>query len=68
MEPRKKRKNGSYTPNPDQTGLSYGVLNVQTRNLERKPSKFFEFLTQTFLFLLGGVILCGILYALVSYT
>lgn len=68
MEPRKKQKNNNYMPDSSQSGLSYGVLNVKPHQLERKPNKFFDFLTQTFLFLLGGVILCGMLYALVSYT
>ncbi|TWT28364.1 hypothetical protein [Planomicrobium sp. CPCC 101110] len=68
MEPRKKRKNRNHMPEKSHSGLSYGVLNVQHHQIERKPNKFFDFLTQTFLFLLGGVILCGMLYALVSYT
>jgi len=66
MEPRKKHKNKGFAPDANNSGLSYGVLHVHKK--ERKPSKIVEFFTQTALFLLGGVILCGILYAIVSYT
>ncbi|PSL41924.1 hypothetical protein B0H99_101170 [Planomicrobium soli] len=68
MEPRKKSKNRGHISGTAQGGLSYGVLHVHNRKLDRKPSKILDFLTQTFLFLLGGAILCGMLYALISYT
>lgn len=68
MEPRNKSKNRGYNSETGQGGLSYGVLHVHNRKLDRKPSRILDFLTQTFLFLLGGVILCGMLYVLISYT
>ncbi|MDN7241059.1 hypothetical protein QWY14_04615 [Planococcus sp. N028] len=66
MEPRRKRINKGFEPDSSNTGLSNGVL--QGHTMERKPSKVAEFLMQTGLFLLGGIILCGILYAVISYT
>lgn len=68
MGPRKERNSKTFTSESSQSGLSYGVMHVHNRNLDRKPNKFLDFLTQTFLFLLGGIILCGMLYALVTYT
>lgn len=65
MKPRNEKKNG-YNIDPNQTGLSYGVLPTQIK--ERKPSQILDFITHAFLFFLGGIILCGILYAVVSYT
>ncbi|MGI2327009.1 hypothetical protein [Planococcus sp. YIM B11945] len=68
MEPRKNRKQGNFGNAANHSGLSYGVMHESSKNYDSQPNKFTDFLMQSFLFILGGVILCGILYAVVSYT
>lgn len=69
MEPRKSRKEFRKTKQYYQeTGLSYGVANVDAKPLDREGNKFLEFLIHVFLFLLGGIILCGMLLGLLTMT
>jgi len=68
MQSRNKVKTKNYTVQSSSSGLSPGVLNLDHKRLDKKPSAIWDFITQTFLFLLGGVILCGIILALVSFT
>lgn len=69
MEPRKSRKEFRKTKHLyKETGLSYGVANLDAKPLDREGNKFLEFLVHVFLFLLGGIILCGMLLALLTMT
>lgn len=68
MQARNKKNSKKYTVQSSSTGLSPGVLDLNHKRLDKTPSAFWDFITQTFLFLLGGVILCGIILALVSFT
>ena len=69
MEPRRSRKEFRKTKQHyKETGLSYGVANLDAKPLDRVGNKFLEFLVHVFLFLLGGVILCGMLLALLTMT
>lgn len=68
MQPRltkKESKNNKFAPS---SGLSEGVMHLNGKTQDRQPSKFLDFLVQTFLFVLGAVILCAMLYALVLFT
>jgi hypothetical protein len=67
MQPRNKKKSKNYMTEASSSGLSPGVLNLDHKRLDKQPSATWDFITQTFLFLLGGVILCGITLALVSF-
>lgn len=66
MEPRRSRKDFRKTKDFRETGLSYGVANLDAKPLDREGNKFLEFLMHSFLFLLGGAILCGMLLALLT--
>ncbi len=67
MEPRRSRKEFRKTKHHfKETGLSYGVVNLDAKTLDREGNKFLEFIVHVFLFLLGGVILCSMLLALLS--
>lgn len=68
MQTRRIRKTGELMNETSPTGLSYGLSESQEKRLDRKPSMIWDFITQAFLFLLGGAILCGLLYALVTFT
>ena len=68
MQPRNNKKTKNYTVQSASSAMSPGVLDLNRKRLDKKPSAIWEFITQTFLFLLGGVILCGIILALVSFT
>ncbi|MGO1060038.1 hypothetical protein ACTL32_12965 [Planococcus sp. FY231025] len=68
METRRIRKTGEMMNDTAPTGLSYGLSQSKEKSLDRKPNMFWDFITQAFLFLLGGAILCGLLYALVTFT
>lgn len=68
MNPRSSKKNGKYTENNDPSGLSLGVMHLNGEPLDKERSVFWDFITQTFFFILGGVILCAMVYALVSFT
>lgn len=69
MEPRKSRKEFRKTKQQfKETGLSYGVANMDAKPLDREDNKFLEFLIHIFLFLLGGIILCGMLLGLLTMT
>lgn len=66
MESRKSRKDARKTKHFRETGLSYGVANMDAKPLDRGSSKFLDFLMHVFLFLLGGIILCGMLLAVLT--
>ena len=68
MEPRRSRKSGKMTNELHPTGLSLGVTLMDVKKLDRKPSVIRDFLTQSFLFLLGGLILSSLLLALIYFT
>lgn len=68
MEPRRTKKNEKMTNEFHPPGLSLGVAQLNTKKLDRKPSVLWDFLTQSFLFLLGGLILCALLYGLIYFT
>lgn len=68
MESRKTRKAYRENKNFTSSGLSDGVANATTNQMDKGDNKLWEFLTSTFLFLLGGIILCGMLYALITFT
>ncbi|MBB5178636.1 hypothetical protein HNQ44_000058 [Planomicrobium koreense] len=68
MEPRRIRKSDKTTNELHSSGLSLGVAQMDVKKLDRKPSVIWDFLTQSFLFLLGGVILCALLYGLIYFT
>lgn len=68
MEPRRSRKDFRRTKNHKDTGLSYGVANMDGKSTDREANRFLDFLMQSFLFLLGGIILCGMLLALLTIT
>lgn len=68
MEPRRSRKDFRRKTDFKENGLSYGVANMDGKSTDREANKFLDFLMQTFLFLLGGVILCGMLLALLTIT
>lgn len=62
------KKNVKFNDHNDSSGLSFGVAHMSGKPLDKEKSPFWDFITQTFLFILGGVILCGMLYLLVSFT
>lgn len=67
MEPRRSRKEFRKTKQHfKETGLSYGVVNLDAKSFDREGNKFLEFIVHVFLFLLGGVILCSMLLALLT--
>ncbi|WKA57181.1 hypothetical protein QWY16_11780 [Planococcus shenhongbingii] len=68
MHSRNQKKMAEYPGQADSSGLSLGVGHLDHMKSDRKPNALWDFITQTFLFLLGGVILCGIILALVSFT
>lgn len=68
MEPRRTKKTGKMTSEVHVTGLSLGVAQMDVKKLDRKPSIIWDFLTQSFLFLLGGLILSSLLLALIYFT
>ena len=69
MEPRKSRRDFRNTKqHHKETGLSYGVANFDAKPLDREGNKFIEFLLHIFLFFLGGIILCGMLLAILMIT
>ncbi|CEG22659.1 hypothetical protein BN1080_01592 [Planococcus massiliensis] len=68
MNSEKAKKNAKYNVHNDSAGLSFGVAHMSSKPLDKERSPFWDFITQTFLFILGGVILCGMLYLLVSFT
>lgn len=68
MEPRRIKKTGKITDELHSSGLSLGVAQMDVKKLDRKPSVIWDFLTQSFLFLLGGLILCALLYGLIYFT
>ncbi|TAA72280.1 hypothetical protein [Planococcus salinarum] len=68
MEPRRSRKEFRKTKHLKETGLSYGVAHMTAKPLDREGSKFLEFLMHVFLFILGGIILCGMLIALLTLS
>lgn len=69
MEPRKSRKEFRKTKQHyKETGLSYGVANLDAKPLDREGNKFLDFLVHVFLFLLGGVILCAMLLTLLTMS
>lgn len=68
MEPRRTKKTGKMTNEVHPTGLSLGVAQMDVKKLDRKPSIIWDFLTQSFLFLLGGLILSSLLLALIYFT
>ena len=68
MEPRGSRKEYRKTKHLKEPGLSYGVANMDAKPLDRQGSKFLEFLMHVFLFLLGGIILSGMLIALLTLS
>lgn len=68
MEPRKSRKEFRKTKHFKETGLSYGVANLDAKPLDREGSKFLDFLMHVFLFVLGGIILCGMLIAVLTLS
>lgn len=67
MEPRT-RKNRKEQKDFSNSSLSYGVANMEAKPMDKGYSKFIDFLAQVFLFFLGGIILCGMLYALITFT
>lgn len=68
MDPRRSRKEFRKTKHFKETGLSYGVVNLDAKPLDHEGNKFLEFIVHVFLFLLGGVILCSMLLALLTMT
>lgn len=66
MESRKSRMDSRKTKSYRETGLSYGVANMDAKPLDREGSKFLDFLLHIFLFVLGGIILCGMLLAVLT--
>ncbi|WKA49548.1 hypothetical protein QWY22_11605 [Planococcus liqunii] len=68
MLARNKKNPKNYPVQSASTGLSPGVLDLNHKRLDKNPHPFWDLITQAFLFLLGGVILCGIILALVSFT
>ncbi|HSP22454.1 MAG TPA: hypothetical protein VLQ20_08990 [Planococcus sp. (in: firmicutes)] len=68
MDSRRTRKTGKMTNELNSTGLSLGVTLMDVKKLDRKPSVIWDFLTQSFLFLLGGLILSSLLLALIYFT
>ncbi|WP_422123371.1 hypothetical protein DHX103_00735 [Planococcus sp. X10-3] len=66
MEPRRSRKEFRKTKHFKETGLSNGVANLDSKPLDREGSKFLDFLMHIFLFVLGGIILCGMLIAVLT--
>lgn len=68
MGTRRIRKTGLELNETTPTGLSYGLAHTKEKSLDRKPSMVWDFITHSFLFLLGGAILCGMLYVLVTFT
>ncbi|HSJ37382.1 MAG TPA: hypothetical protein VK945_04135 [Planococcus sp. (in: firmicutes)] len=68
MEPRRSRKEFRKTKHLKETGLSYGVANVNAKPLDREGNKFLEFLMHVFLFILGGIILAGMLIAVLTIS
>lgn len=68
MENNSKKKTEPTMNNMAHTGLSYGLAQSKGKSMDKEPSMIWDFITQSFLFLLGGAILCGLLYALVTFT
>lgn len=68
MQPRRKSKEQRTSKDFSNSGLSYGVANMDSKPLDRGSNKFVDFIMHIFLFLLGGIILCGMLYALVTFV
>lgn len=68
MEPRRSRRIGKITHKHQENGLSFGVAQMDMKKLDRKPSVIWDFLTQSFLFLLGGLILSSLLLGLIYFT
>ncbi len=68
MEPRRPRKTGNITHEHQPNGLSFGVTQMDMKKLDRKPSVIWDFLTQSFLFILGGLILSSLLLGLIYLT
>lgn len=68
MARRTRSSTSLHSKNYSESGLSAGVAPLNRHSIERTPSKAMEFITDSFLFLLGAIILCGLLYAIVSFT
>lgn len=68
MEPRRSRKEFRKTKHYKETGLSYGVMNMDAEPRDKDSNNFFEFLIHAFLFLVGGIILCAMLLAILSFS
>ncbi|WP_033542455.1 hypothetical protein [Planococcus sp. CAU13] len=66
MEPRRSRREFQKTKDYTETGLSYGVANMDVKPMDSRARKFLDFILHVFLFLLGGIILCGMLLALLT--
>jgi len=67
VEPRRSRRDFRNKRHDKQTGLSYGVANMDgDPPLDREGSKFLDFLMHSFLFILGGIILCGMIFGLLT--
>lgn len=68
MQTRRIRKTGQEVNQSTPNGLSYGLAQTKEKQFDNQPNQIWDFITQTFLFLLGGAILCGLLFALVTFT
>lgn len=68
MVTRRIRKTGQEVNQSAPEGLSYGLTQTKEKHFDAQPNQIWDFITQIFLFLLGGAILCGLLYALVTFT
>lgn len=66
MQPRRSRRELRNARHEKQTGLSYGVANMDADPLDRESSKFLDFMMHVFLFFLGGIILCGMIIAVLA--
>lgn len=68
MNPKNVKNDSKFNERNDSSGLSLGVMHLNGEPLDKERGPFWDFITQTFLFILGGVILCGMVYLLVSFT
>lgn len=67
MEPRKNRKWSGKRQIGEDSRLSPTLLPMQGKALDKERGKLLDFFTNAFLFAIGGIILCMLLYGVITY-
>ncbi|HSI67401.1 MAG TPA: hypothetical protein VK947_08305 [Planococcus sp. (in: firmicutes)] len=67
MEPRKNKNWSAKRQVGTNSQLSPALLPTQGKALDKEKGKLLDAFTNAFLFVLGGIILCMLLYGVITY-